>query len=153
MMGAKEPMGRYLWALAGVVALFAIVPFVAEHNAPPPPTPEQVAERKAESDRFVAGGLGERMIREMLRDPDSASFSGTYGRIRGDLGIGCGYVNAKNGFGGMTGKSPWIWVYDRKAMVPVSGMVRSNSNSGTFNPLWNKYCAGPDEVRKAPASH
>lgn len=51
--------------------------------------------------------IGMAALRETLRDPESAIFSDLYGARRidgnGSLAI-CGYVNAKNGYGGYAGK-------------------------------------------------
>jgi hypothetical protein len=41
-------------------------------------------------------------VKAQLRDPDSAQFKGL--RIKPD-GAGCGWVNARNGYGGYTGFS------------------------------------------------
>lgn len=85
-------------------------------------------------------------------------FTGTFGRIKGTLSIGCGYVNAKTGFGGYAGKSPWVVVYQRELFIPMNAMVKSYGNGSEFASLWNKYCVGPPDDTaalsvKKPAKH
>lgn len=57
----------------------------------------------------------EKWVRATLKDPDSAKFSGLYVvRVPGKDKIGgqtlytCGWVNARNGFGGYTGDSRFV---------------------------------------------
>ena len=48
----------------------------------------------------------EKVVREHLHDPDSAQFSKvTHSSL---TGTGCGYVNAKNRFGGYAGKTHFM---------------------------------------------
>ncbi len=56
-------------------------------------------------------------VREKLRDPDSAKFTNVTQRrapnVRGDLvDVVCGEVNAKNGFGGYSGRIPFAYFPD-----------------------------------------
>lgn len=53
----------------------------------------------------------ENMVKDFLKDPDSAQFSNTFHvkQPNGDE-ILCGAVNAKNGFGGYTGYTPFVVV-------------------------------------------
>lgn len=53
----------------------------------------------------------EATIRDALKDPDSAKFSGLAAAINAKgVVTACGYVNAKNSFGGYAGKEPFIGV-------------------------------------------
>jgi len=67
-------------------------------------------------------------IRSILRDPESArfrKFSMAEGVLSDGSGrknrVACGYVNAKNGFGGYTGDQPWwafvMWEGSRAACI------------------------------------
>jgi len=68
----------------------------------------------------------ERQVKARLRDPDSAEFR--------HLGKGCGYVNSRNGFGGMTGFIPFI--------AGSNNVVRfSNEGSSDFATVWKEYCS------------
>lgn len=52
---------------------------------------------------------GKDSVREILRDPDGAKFSDVFFH-KGPAGIpvACGFVNAKNGFGGYSGRQRFI---------------------------------------------
>ncbi|MEM6857915.1 MAG: hypothetical protein AAF559_08590 [Pseudomonadota bacterium] len=54
--------------------------------------------------------VAERVVKERLRDPDSAEFSDmqVHPPTEDRAAIICGYVNSKNGFGGMTGPQRFI---------------------------------------------
>jgi len=54
--------------------------------------------------------MAERVVKERLRDPDSAEFTDmqVYPPSDERSAIICGYVNSKNGFGGMTGPQRFV---------------------------------------------
>lgn len=52
----------------------------------------------------------ENAVREALKDPDSARFYGTKTFPNGNA---CGYVNAKNSYGGYAGKTPFAYISGR----------------------------------------
>jgi hypothetical protein len=68
------------------------------------------SERRAEvarQDDEATAEFGESVVRMSLRDPESAQFLGSrVVRKNGKEGV-CGFVNAKNGFGGMSGDRPF----------------------------------------------
>jgi hypothetical protein len=94
-------------------------------------------------DKSFSQDVVEAAVRPMLRDPQSAIFrdlSATNDRKIGKSPAGlvvCGYVNAKNGFGGYTGEKPFINFYGTK-LVEIEPTPRTNK----FNASWNKLCAG-----------
>ena len=88
------------------------------------------AQFRAEIDREVAKTRAERLVRAQLKDPESAKFSGVIMRPNG-LVI-CGYVNAKNSFGGYTGN---------KEFFTVGKLVLINDGSKDFQKQWNTTCA------------
>lgn len=52
-------------------------------------------------------------IKEELKDPDSAKFYWPYYFSRESNGfLTCGYLNAKNSYGGYSGKTPVVAVYN-----------------------------------------
>lgn len=66
-------------------------------------------------------------VKEVLKDPDSARFSG-FGASVSDGGtiVACGFVNAKNSLGGYTGRSPFMGLimrgtYETKFVVVSMG--------------------------------
>lgn len=117
-----------------------------------------------------AADLAQQGIENMLKDADSAKFTGLY-VIRAREGADgrqslytCGYVNARNGFGGYAGDSrfvveqalnkklgtfsnvyAWIESYDNRKAIPRS---MSSTGASEFEYLaWNKYCT--DGVHRA----
>src|SRR3954471_5617049 len=103
-------MGRIAKGL-GLVALCAAVVGVISANQSPGP-PESPAEKQV-VDRAIhraeAVERAKEAIRSVLRDPGSADFGKT---DQLSNGVVCGYVNARNGFGGMTG--PKEFMFDPK---------------------------------------
>lgn len=85
----------------------------------------------------------EAAVRPVLRDPQSAIFrdlSATNDRKIGKSPAGlvvCGYVNAKNGFGGYTGDKMFINFYATRMVE-----IEPTPNTNKFNASWNKLCAG-----------
>lgn len=73
---------------------------------PEPPKPDTAAEAAKAVD------VARSQVRAALRDPESARFRGS-GNADVEIAAGkpveiaCGYVNARNGFGGYTGEQPW----------------------------------------------
>jgi len=55
-------------------------------------------------------------VTESLRDPESARFRDV--RRNTANGAVCGYVNAKNAYGGYVGESPFIYYHSSKYSVP-----------------------------------
>jgi len=68
-------------------------------------------------------------MRSTLRDPESAMFRGIVQRP----GLICGYVNARNGFGGYSGFKEFT--------ISDGGKVRMNDGSRNFANRWNSTCA------------
>ena len=65
-------------------------------------SPEGRAEAARQQDQFLIE-LDQGFVQTRLRDPDSAQFMGSrVVRKGGEEGV-CGYVNSRNGFGGMAG--------------------------------------------------
>lgn len=67
----------------------------------------------------------ERLVRARLRDPDSAKFQ--------HLGRGCGYVNSKNGFGGMSGNVEFVVGTNDKVAFRAD-------NPKAFDTVWREHC-------------
>lgn len=63
--------------------------------------------------------VGKTSVRNLLKDPDSATFSELYGarRIDGEGPVAvCGYVNAKNSYGGYVGKKRFF-AFEKNAAI------------------------------------
>jgi hypothetical protein len=105
-------------------------------DAPP------AAAKTAASDKAFAPWVVEQAVKRHLRDPDSAvlrDLTSTNDRKIGDSPAGlivCGYVNAKNGFGGYAGEKMFIDFY-KLGIVDIEPTPRTKS----FVASWNKLCA------------
>lgn len=51
-------------------------------------------------------------VKARLRDPDTAEFSDVHTTTYQGAEVVCGHVNAKNGFGGMTGRQKFVGTGD-----------------------------------------
>lgn len=74
--------------------------------------------------------LAQAAVRRGLKDPDSARFDDIKGWAskKGDIGV-CGWVNAKNSFGGYAGRSPFLADLKRSPKPVITGVwVASNEN-------------------------
>lgn len=49
--------------------------------------------------------MGESLVKDTLKDPDSAKFDSFFRDFGENSGYVCGYVNAKNSYGAYTGKN------------------------------------------------
>jgi hypothetical protein len=106
-------------------------------------------------------------VRETLKDPESAQFRnvrsvealppgksnhGYIDKTHPGLPAGvCGEVNAKNGMGGYTGFSGFIWIPEQERLVLPNdeGLISMPSSGGVSRWLpWRDYCT--DRVPEAP---
>lgn len=90
---------RYIFAMLSVLSVLGCMPIV---NAPPAEN-LVVVEVTPAMQRAIQD-----TVKQQLKDPNSALFSGikTYKKIDGSIEV-CGYVNAKNSFGGYSGIAPF----------------------------------------------
>lgn len=89
----------------------------------------------------------EQLVRQRLRDPDSAEFTAVrvIDNREGTGKVACGMVNAKNGFGGMTGAKRFI----------AGGVVAIEDDIGTagMDQLWARFCRSPSWRRPHPCGN
>ena len=141
--GAKVPKKTSIvtWCVLGVIVLVVGNAIINPAPPKPPKTQEQIAqeaesaklkeeESKRRTERAIAESRAKESVLALLKDPDSAKF-GTV--VVTDSGIVCGYVNAKNSFGGYTGEKPFISMGGTQATW-IQGNVKD------FEKTWNKYC-------------
>ena len=77
----------------------------------------------------------ESKVQSLLKDPDSAKFSEVrYVRNQSGVFVACGYVNAKNGFGGYKGKERFVT--NGMEVTVLESMVSD------FESLWGNLCSG-----------
>lgn len=94
----------------------------------------EAADKALKAERLTAIASAERDVKKLLRDPSSARFGQKEMFTNVDARLGmtiCGYVNAKNAFGGYIGEQGYI-VIDRAA--------RLGDGSDAFASSWNRLC-------------
>jgi hypothetical protein len=95
---------KTLAAMIGISVL--LVGCAQSRSTPAPKAPPVPTWKNVELTKDIEYS-GTALVRDSLKDPDSAKFSGLYAvkRIDGQGPTGlCGYVNAKNSYGGYVGK-------------------------------------------------
>jgi len=104
----------------GTLALVFLVSLVASQCDP------NAKKKSDEIERMVEAQLRiERAVKANLKDPNSATF-----RHRRN---GCGFVNAKNSFGGMAG--------DQAFIVKADGsVIFRNDGAKNFDRVWKSQC-------------
>jgi len=68
-------------------------------------------------------------VTERMKDPESVRF----GEVVNRSGTVCGYVNAKNSFGGYAGDTAFIFETSSKELL-INGQTKS------FDKVWNSKC-------------
>jgi len=94
-----------IWILATSVSLTAIAGCTPPKPVrPDPPSAQLVTAEKS----YIEDSLNS--VKNSLKDPDSAKFYGIYATQKPNQTKPniCGYVNAKNSYGGYTGKKPFL---------------------------------------------
>jgi hypothetical protein len=104
--------------------------------------PEAALAQRAQEDETLLY-KAQALIKQGLKDPDSADFSGGFAHVKHGEHAACGYVNGKNSFGAMAGATQWLVVPGKDI-----ALVRSFDNEHRFITLWNTYCAGHDDRDK-----
>lgn len=115
----------------GVVALnFVLRDEAPSKPAPPPLSAEQKAQRAAAAQSYAYVMAAERAVKASLKDPESAVFSDSVFRESGAV---CGYVNARNSFGGFTGNKGYL-------VDTASGAILIEGSTKGFATVWNTRC-------------
>ncbi|MBA5777101.1 hypothetical protein H2509_08160 [Stappia sp. F7233] len=72
-------------------------------------------------------------VRGVLKDPESARFGEIVAASNSEGVVSaCGWVNAKNSYGGYTGDKPFLGVLTKGGFVPVSVGGTSNETAATL---------------------
>jgi len=130
--------GGCLPILGGIFALIIVGMVIAALN--PDKTPRKAAPPVDPSvPHAVSPDFAATLVKPhlALREPDSAQFSDAIYRTWMGIPVVCGAVNARNGFGGMTGKQAFIMVGNEVAMGDQTPRRK-------FDKLWKTYCVDPD---------
>lgn len=130
-----------LFGISFIVALFNPHSKSGSQSTPANAADAAIGKRVQEDDTLVY--TAQALIKQGLKDPDSAEFSGGFAGLRHGQRAACGYVNAKNSFGAMAGASQWLVVPGKDI-----ALIRSFGNEGKFTRLWNTYCYGRDDRDK-----
>lgn len=121
-----------------VLAIAGLLVGCVQHN-PASYRPVSPAQTAPEKPTYKTIGLtkeveaaGTAKVRDSLKDPESAQFTGLYAATRIDGGgppVLCGFVNAKNSYGGYVGKKAFM-ATDRIAAIwedsPAYGVSVNN---------------------------
>lgn len=104
--------------VTGVVLIAIAQPVMAPDTPTAPASPDPVFAEALRTARI------ERLVKARLRDPDSARFQHLPG--------GCGLVNSRNGFGGMSGNQPFV--------VTAGKAVLREDHPKDFAAIWRANC-------------
>lgn len=132
---ASDTSHRNTILLVGAAVLGLVVVDRAFNRETPPvvesPAPAKTQPAQAGPNPELMKIRAEREVRAMLKDPESASFSDLVAHTSPAVAV-CGYVNSKNGFGGMTGRQRFI-----------SGTITALDEQmprAEMDKLWDKVC-------------
>lgn len=125
-------------AKSGSGILVAILVFLAIVGSYIGPTQDEDAKEErapTETDKMLARVRAEESVRQMLRDPDSAEFTQVEVFVPDDGGpmITCGYVNSRNGFGGMSGAKRFV--------ASATVILEEQVDAQAMQDLWTQYCS------------
>lgn len=113
--------GDRSWGCAGIALILVALVWISTCSTSGPSTKDQ-----NELEQLTQMARIERLVKARLRDPDSAKFE--------HLNGGCGHVNSRNGFGGMSGPKQFI--------VGVNdNVVFEEDDPQAFRAVWNGHCA------------
>jgi len=143
-------MRTWVKVLGGVTAVSVIAVMLA-----PGPSPEELERRRREysaaatardqrdeDSRLLAEAQWQ--MKQRLKDPESAQFSGVaVVRVSGKPVV-CGEVNARNSFGGFTGRKGFV--------MPKGGVVIGEEDlpGADWANLWNQSCTDAGRDRAQP---
>ncbi|MEO0870606.1 MAG: hypothetical protein AAFY19_01415 [Pseudomonadota bacterium] len=116
------------------VALFVIVAVFGYFHEPKPKDDSPTDRTPTKTDKMIVQVKAEDRVRQALRDPGSAEFSQVQVYVPDDGGpmVTCGYVNSRNGFGGMSGPKPFI--------AGATVILEEQVGAQTIRNLWAEFC-------------
>lgn len=114
---------KFLIFIAVVILFMAFVFFYPKNKIDDAPVNTNISSSLVE--------IGQLAVLKSLKDPDSAKFGYSYqGKDRFTL---CGTVNAKNGYGGYTGETRFIYSLE-------NGQLVFDDGNGEFSESWVSMC-------------
>lgn len=119
--------------LKGLVIFFVGIVVLGQvlQELQPPPTPEEKAAQARSAARWEAEYRAKQAVLGMLREPESAKFGDVW--VAKSARVVCGEVNARNGFGGMTGMQRFV-------IGPAIGLHMEGQQDPEFRTQWNGEC-------------
>lgn len=127
----KESNTWLHWLIGGTLAIGLVGQIIKPADKAEPKAPKAatapVQTGPSDWQRMAAA---ETDIKARLRDPKSAEFS----RMKLKGGVVCGYVNSRNGFGGMTGPKPFL------TRAGILAVVEDDMPEGEFQKSWDTLC-------------
>lgn len=115
------------------VPLSPPVPDPKPDNTPDVTPEEPEFERLSRSQEFVWIRNNQRLLKQKLKDPDSAKFGDDYVSYKSGGPVVCGTVNARNSFGGYSGAERYV------GMGAELGVYMASEVSD-FDTLWRRVC-------------
>lgn len=138
--GAKQPrsVGKLGLTLAAAFTVVYVIN-IYNHNEQKTASGQNVAKQSdSESNSASRDGLwiiqNQDLIKQKLRDPESAQFKDTIVSRRSGSPIVCGLVNGKNAFGGYAGFQRFI-----SAGQSIQ-ILESDMAAGEMNIVWLRFC-------------
>jgi hypothetical protein len=132
-----EPkMAAWILAFVALGVLFLFAPLLpASKEGVADPKQDQATKEAEEIQQAIQEfqPSAEAAMRNVLRDPGSAQYSNVSAVKYRSVYVFCGFVNAKNGFGGYTG-------YER--FIATLGLAATEDNDSDFAKIWNEACTG-----------
>lgn len=116
------------------VSLFVIVAVFGYFHEPKPKDDSPSDRTPTKTDKMIVRVKAEDRVRQTLRDPGSAEFSQVQVYVPDDGGpmVTCGYVNSRNGFGGMSAPKPFI--------AGATVILEEQVGAQTIRSLWAEFC-------------
>lgn len=134
---ARSKTSPLTWIIGAFFAVL-VINFVSNStsNTSAPKTvvkmsPEEAAAAENGRQRQLEIIAAKNAVTEKMKDPESVRF----GEVVNRSGTVCGYVNAKNSYGGYSGEKAFMFDIASKEIF-------SQGQSKNFNKLWNAKCPG-----------
>jgi hypothetical protein len=89
----------------------------------------------ADSREAAWNAKNEEIVRQKVRDPDSATFRNVFFSDKSGAPVTCGEVNSRNGFGGYTGFQRFVGAGSSFGVYLEEEFV-----AGDFPVVWQKLC-------------
>lgn len=121
-------MGRLVLLAIAVILAFTVIQSCSKKKSSSSITADDIF------DRHTYLNAAKALVRQKLRDPGSAEFSALQLRpgSNGSSANVCGFVNSRNGFGGMTGPMRFI--------AGHTVVLEEEIGEPSMNQLWNEVC-------------